>query len=83
MTVQQAVVQKTYAGLRVLELGSVIAGPSAAMIFADLGADVVKIESPNGGDDSRRGQWRMCLVPREQLRVDEHGAIPHYDECAV
>ena len=54
MTVQQAVVQKTYAGLHVLELGSVIAGPSAAMIFADLGADVVKIESPNGGDDSRR-----------------------------
>jgi len=47
-------VQETYQELRVLELGSVIAGPFAAMIFADLGANVVKIESPNGGDDSRR-----------------------------
>jgi len=47
-------VRQTYMGLRVLELGAVIAGPFAAMIFADLGADVVKVESPNGGDDSRR-----------------------------
>jgi crotonobetainyl-CoA:carnitine CoA-transferase CaiB-like acyl-CoA transferase len=41
-------------GLRVLELGQVLAGPFAGAIFADLGADVVKIERVDGGDDGRR-----------------------------
>jgi crotonobetainyl-CoA:carnitine CoA-transferase CaiB-like acyl-CoA transferase len=44
----------TYEGLHVLELASVIAGPFAGMVLADLGADVVKIENPRGGDDARR-----------------------------
>jgi formyl-CoA transferase len=38
------------AGLRVLELGSFIAGPSAGRILADLGADVLKVEPPEGDD---------------------------------
>lgn len=42
------------AGLKVLELGQVLAGPFAGAIFADLGADVLKIERPDGGDDGRR-----------------------------
>lgn len=43
----------TYKGLKVLDLGTNIAGPFAAMILADMGADVTKIERPPGGDDTR------------------------------
>jgi succinate--hydroxymethylglutarate CoA-transferase len=42
-------------GIRVLELGQIAAGPFAGSLFADLGADVVKIERPDGGDGMR--QW--------------------------
>jgi formyl-CoA transferase len=45
---------RVLAGLRVLELGQVLAGPFAGAIFADLGAEVLKIERVEGGDDGRR-----------------------------
>ena len=41
-------------GVRVLELGQVLAGPFAGAILADLGAEVVKLERVEGGDDARR-----------------------------
>lgn len=45
---------KPLTGLRVLELGQVIAGPFAGAILADLGAEVTKVERQDGGDDARR-----------------------------
>lgn len=45
------------AGLKVLELGQLIAGPFAAKTLADFGADVIKVEAPGGGDPLRR--WRL------------------------
>lgn len=44
-------------GVKVLELGTLIAGPFASRLLAEFGADVVKVESPDGGDPIRK--WRV------------------------
>lgn len=51
----QALSSGPLTGIRVIELGAFIAGPFCGQLLADLGADVVKIEPPNGGDAMR--QW--------------------------
>ena len=50
-------------GIRVLDLSRVLAGPYCTMVLGDLGADVVKVENPDGGDDTRR--WGPPFVAGE------------------
>jgi crotonobetainyl-CoA:carnitine CoA-transferase CaiB-like acyl-CoA transferase len=49
------------AGLRVLELARILAGPWAGQLLADLGADVIKVERAGAGDDTRA--WGPPFVP--------------------
>ena len=45
-------------GLRVIDISAVLAGPNCARYLADFGADVIKVERPDGGDSLRNLAWR-------------------------
>lgn len=51
-------------GMRVLDLSRVLAAPFSAMMLADLGADVIKVENPNGGDQTRH--WGTAIQGGER-----------------
>ncbi|MEK8128021.1 CoA transferase [Paenibacillus filicis] len=55
--------QGPLAGIKVLEFGQIAAGPFAGMLFADLGADVVKVERPDVGDGMR--EWPPFFTNEE------------------
>lgn len=57
-------------GFRVLDLSRVLAGPWAGQIFADLGAEVIKVERPDIGDDTR-GWGPPFLVDQEGRQTSE------------
>ncbi len=58
---------KPLAGLRILELARILAGPWVGQLLADLGADVVKVESPSGDDTRQWGPPFVAGVEGENL----------------
>jgi crotonobetainyl-CoA:carnitine CoA-transferase CaiB-like acyl-CoA transferase len=65
-------VDKPLAGLKVLELARILAGPWAGQLLADLGAEVVKVERPGAGDDTRG--WGPPFVEGE-------GSAAYFHAC--
>ncbi|PWK53203.1 CaiB/BaiF CoA transferase family protein [Pleionea mediterranea] len=59
-------------GIRVLDLSRILAGPWATQMLADYGAEVIKVEHPNGGDDTRR--WGPPYLNDHQEQDTEESA---------
>ncbi|MCQ4150594.1 CaiB/BaiF CoA transferase family protein [Rhodococcus qingshengii] len=68
-SVQHRVGELPLAGIRVLSLAEQYPGPYATMILADLGADVILVERPNGGDPTRRFSGHFNGLNRNKRSV--------------
>ena len=59
-------------GIRVLDLSRILAGPWCTQVLADLGADVIKVERPQRGDDTR--SWGPPFLPTAQGQDSQESA---------
>ncbi|CAH3155918.1 unnamed protein product [Porites evermanni] len=57
---RRSMVSGPLSGIRVLDMSRVLAGPFATMLLGDLGAEIIKVENPDGGDDSRSWAPPYC-----------------------
>ncbi len=72
-------------GLRVLDLTRILAGPLCTMMLGDMGADVIKVEPPGAGDDTRK--WGPPFVGNEAayflgLNRNKRELEKYVDGCA-
>ena len=65
-------------GVLVVDLSRALAGPHAAMMMGDLGARVIKVETPGGGDDSRG--WGPPFID-DTGQVADHGESTYFFSC--
>ena len=72
---------KPLAGIKVLELARILAGPWAGQLLADLGAEVVKVERPGAGDDTRG--WGPPFVEGEGSAAYFHGCNRGKNSVAI
>ena len=72
---------RALSGLRIVDLSEGLAGPFAAKLLGDLGADVIKIEPPGGDAARRRGPFserRQCRPRSERcVSVRQHEQAQH------
>ena len=67
---------KVLDGMRVLDLGRVLAGPITGMLLADPGAEVVKIEPPDAAPAPRIGQHNHRVLAEARLGPAEIAELP-------
>src|SRR3546814_5105877 len=65
--IHEEIMKKPLAGIRVLELGQLIAGPFAAKMLGEFGAEVIKVEPPVKGDPLRK--WRLIHEGKDRKSV--------------
>lgn len=73
-------------GMRVVEIGQIVAGPTAGLILADMGADVIKVEPPDAGTATRIGNMRngsFFYFNRNKRSIVINLASPEGQEIAV